>query len=209
MRSGCFLEPPARLARECELARRRQQPLGLALLDVAGLRGINTCQGYATGDRVLPELASRDHVRRLLPLLRQALADAGTEVSELDGIAYTAGPGLVGALLTGAALSILSTLGLALRAAVVGRTPHRTSGRNTLEQVADSLNTTGMYSLVRHPLYLGNFVGWLGVALFPRDPVVLLGSVLAYAIYYERIMMAEERFLRGRFGGAFERFCRG
>lgn len=49
----------ARLARECELARRRQQPLGLALLDVAGLRDINTCQGYATGDRVLQELASR------------------------------------------------------------------------------------------------------------------------------------------------------
>ena len=54
---------------------------------------------------VVPELASRDHVRRLLPLLRQALGLAGTALSELDGIAYTAGPGLVGALLTGAALA--------------------------------------------------------------------------------------------------------
>lgn len=53
---------------------------------------------------VVPELASRDHVQRLLPLVRQALADADTEVADLDGVAYTAGPGLVGALLTGAAL---------------------------------------------------------------------------------------------------------
>ncbi|MEO8313774.1 MAG: tRNA (adenosine(37)-N6)-threonylcarbamoyltransferase complex transferase subunit TsaD [Pseudomonadota bacterium] len=53
---------------------------------------------------VVPELASRDHVQRLLPLVRQALARAGTTPSELSGVAYTAGPGLVGALLTGAAL---------------------------------------------------------------------------------------------------------
>jgi N6-L-threonylcarbamoyladenine synthase len=53
---------------------------------------------------VVPELASRDHVQRLLPLVRQALARAGTSSAELDGVAYTAGPGLVGALLTGAAL---------------------------------------------------------------------------------------------------------
>ncbi|HWL62993.1 MAG TPA: tRNA (adenosine(37)-N6)-threonylcarbamoyltransferase complex transferase subunit TsaD [Steroidobacteraceae bacterium] len=53
---------------------------------------------------VVPELASRDHVQRLLPLVRQALARAGTSATELDGVAYTAGPGLVGALLTGAAL---------------------------------------------------------------------------------------------------------
>jgi N6-L-threonylcarbamoyladenine synthase len=53
---------------------------------------------------VVPELASRDHVRRLLPLVRSALASAGTSPADLDGVAYTAGPGLVGALLTGAAL---------------------------------------------------------------------------------------------------------
>jgi N6-L-threonylcarbamoyladenine synthase len=53
---------------------------------------------------VVPELASRDHVQRLLPLVRQALANAETSLDELDGVAYTAGPGLVGALLTGAAL---------------------------------------------------------------------------------------------------------
>ena len=53
---------------------------------------------------VVPELASRDHVRRLLPLVKTALADANTSPADLDGIAYTAGPGLIGALLTGAAL---------------------------------------------------------------------------------------------------------
>jgi len=52
---------------------------------------------------VVPELASRDHVRKLLPLVRKALADAGLGVSDLGGVAYTAGPGLVGALLVGGA----------------------------------------------------------------------------------------------------------
>jgi N6-L-threonylcarbamoyladenine synthase len=54
---------------------------------------------------VVPELASRDHVRRLLPLVKAALANAHTPAAELDGIAYTAGPGLIGALLTGASLA--------------------------------------------------------------------------------------------------------
>ena len=54
---------------------------------------------------VVPELASRDHVRRLLPLVRNTLEKAKTRPAELDGVAYTAGPGLIGALLTGAALA--------------------------------------------------------------------------------------------------------
>jgi N6-L-threonylcarbamoyladenine synthase len=54
---------------------------------------------------VVPELASRDHVRRLLPLVHQALAGSGSRGPELAGVAYTAGPGLIGALLTGAALA--------------------------------------------------------------------------------------------------------
>jgi N6-L-threonylcarbamoyladenine synthase len=54
---------------------------------------------------VVPELASRDHVRKLLPLVKSALKQAGTDPKSLDGVAYTAGPGLIGALLTGAALA--------------------------------------------------------------------------------------------------------
>ncbi|GAA4500334.1 tRNA (adenosine(37)-N6)-threonylcarbamoyltransferase complex transferase subunit TsaD [Pseudaeromonas paramecii] len=51
---------------------------------------------------VVPELASRDHVRKILPLIQAALAEAGCGSDEIDGVAYTAGPGLVGALLVGA-----------------------------------------------------------------------------------------------------------
>ena len=53
----------------------------------------------------VPELASRDHVRKLLPLIRQTLDEAGIAVGDLDGVAYTAGPGLVGALLVGAGVA--------------------------------------------------------------------------------------------------------
>ncbi|MFP8965607.1 tRNA (adenosine(37)-N6)-threonylcarbamoyltransferase complex transferase subunit TsaD [Pokkaliibacter sp. CJK22405] len=51
---------------------------------------------------VVPELASRDHVRKLLPLVREVLEKAGLAPSDLDGVAYTSGPGLIGALLVGA-----------------------------------------------------------------------------------------------------------
>jgi N6-L-threonylcarbamoyladenine synthase len=54
---------------------------------------------------VVPELASRDHIRKLLPLLRGLLQEAEIPVGSIDGIAYTAGPGLIGALLVGAAVA--------------------------------------------------------------------------------------------------------
>ena len=53
---------------------------------------------------VVPELASRDHVRKLLPLIRQVMADADLSAKDIDGVAYTAGPGLIGALMVGASL---------------------------------------------------------------------------------------------------------
>ena len=53
---------------------------------------------------VVPELASRDHIRKLLPLIEQVLEEAGMAAGDIEGVAYTAGPGLVGALLVGAAL---------------------------------------------------------------------------------------------------------
>ncbi len=53
---------------------------------------------------VVPELASRDHVRKTLPLIRQVLAGAGLTTRDIDGVAYTAGPGLIGALLVGAGI---------------------------------------------------------------------------------------------------------
>jgi N6-L-threonylcarbamoyladenine synthase len=67
---------------------------------------------------VVPELASRDHVRKLLPLIRQTLAEAGLSVRDLDGVAYTAGPGLVGALLVGA--GVARALAWALEVPAIG-----------------------------------------------------------------------------------------
>jgi N6-L-threonylcarbamoyladenine synthase len=67
---------------------------------------------------VVPELASRDHVRRLLPLVRLALERAGGSASDIHGVAYTAGPGLIGALLTGASLA--ASLAYAWRVPAIG-----------------------------------------------------------------------------------------
>ena len=54
---------------------------------------------------VVPELASRDHVRKILPMLEKVLAEANVNKADLDGIAYTAGPGLMGALMVGGAVA--------------------------------------------------------------------------------------------------------
>jgi N6-L-threonylcarbamoyladenine synthase len=67
---------------------------------------------HAAYGGVVPELASRDHIRRLIPLARQALNAAGCDLRDIDAIAYTEGPGLGGALLTGAGLA--AGLGLVL-----------------------------------------------------------------------------------------------
>jgi len=99
---------------------------------------------------------------------------------------------------------LISLSGLAIRAAVVGYTPRRTSGRNTWQgQIADELNTTGMYSLVRHPLYLANYIIWLGISLFFLVWWLTLIFSLAFWLYYERIIVAEERFLQRKFGDAY------
>ena len=103
---------------------------------------------------------------------------------------------------------VVSMLGIVVRGIAIGSAPAGTSGRNTAEgQVASTVNTTGMYSVVRHPLYLGNFLNWLGVALFPRSAWLAVVIVLAFWLYYERIMFAEEEFLRGKFGPAYEEWA--
>ncbi len=94
----------------------------------------------------------------------------------------------------------VSLVGLVVRILTVGYTPAGTSGRNTNEQVAECLNKTGIYSVVRHPLYLGNFLMWLGIALLTCNAWFVAVFVVIYWIYYERIMYAEEQFLRRKFG---------
>ena len=95
---------------------------GVALYDTReGLLGDalhSQVELHALYGGVVPELASRDHVRRLLPLTRQVLEQAGRAVGDIDLIAFTQGPGLGGALLVGA--SVAAGLGVALDRPVVG-----------------------------------------------------------------------------------------
>lgn len=102
---------------------------------------------------------------------------------------------------------VISLSGEIIRIITIGYTPRNTSGRNTeTGQLADELNTTGLYSLVRHPLYLGNFFMWLGPVLFLKSVWFLIIFCLIYWIYYERIMFAEEQFLRRKFGDAYDKW---
>jgi protein-S-isoprenylcysteine O-methyltransferase Ste14 len=99
----------------------------------------------------------------------------------------------------------VSLFGEVIRILTVGFTPKNTSGRNTINgQVADELNVTGIYSLLRHPLYLGNFFMWLGPVLFLRSIGDVIVFILLYWLYYERIMFAEEQFLRRKFGDIYD-----
>ena len=92
-------------------------------------------------------------------------------------------------------------LGVAIRAKTIGHVPPGTSGRNTSEgQVAEVLNTQGMYSWVRHPLYLGNFFMWMALVLATGRGSFALVVALLYMMYYLRIAMAEEAFLHAKFG---------
>jgi protein-S-isoprenylcysteine O-methyltransferase Ste14 len=104
----------------------------------------------------------------------------------------------------------ISLMGELIRILTVGFAPDRTSGRNTaFGQIADEINTTGIYSVIRHPLYAGNFFMWLGPALFLRNGWFAIVFALVYWIYYERIMFAEEQYLRGKFGDAYDKWSEG
>lgn len=98
---------------------------------------------------------------------------------------------------------IVSLLGFAIRIYTVGFSPDNTSGRNTERQVADVLNTKGIYSVVRNPLYLGNFFMWLGIAMLTGEFWFTISFVLFYFLYYERIIFKEEQYLRKKFGETY------
>lgn len=95
---------------------------GVALYDTeAGLLAQALHSQVAMHERfggVVPELASRDHIRRVLPLTREVLRQAGRELNQIDAIAYTQGPGLAGALLVGA--SVASALAYSLGKPTIG-----------------------------------------------------------------------------------------
>jgi protein-S-isoprenylcysteine O-methyltransferase Ste14 len=102
----------------------------------------------------------------------------------------------------------ISLAGLGIRTYTVGHVPAGTSGRTTSSIKATELNTTGMYSIVRHPLYLGNFVIWVGIVLFARSILLAAFCFLAFFLYYERIIIAEEAFLSEKFGAAFAQWAK-
>ena len=101
---------------------------------------------------------------------------------------------------------LLCAAGQALRAWVLGQVPDGTSGQNE-KLMAASLNTAGPYALTRNPLYLGNLGITLGLCLVAHDLRLLLAVALLFALQYRAIIAAEERFLRERFGAAYEEWC--
>jgi protein-S-isoprenylcysteine O-methyltransferase Ste14 len=102
----------------------------------------------------------------------------------------------------------VSIFGQIIRIITVGFAPKNTSGRNTAGgQVADELNTSGIYSIIRHPLYVGNLFMWLGPVLFLRSVWFTVVFVLVYWLYYERIMFAEEQYLRRKFGDIYDKWA--
>ena len=96
-----------------------------------------------------------------------------------------------------------SVTGVGLRILTVGFVPSSTSGRSTTRLRAAQLNTTGMYSLLRHPLYAANFVVFLGFVLVVKSIVFVLLATMAFVVYYERIILVEEQFLEMSYGGEF------
>jgi len=127
----------------------------------------------------------------LAPLVALAVARSQLALTSRDDLLWEVG------------CVLLALGGLALRAWAVGVAAPGTSGRNTREQKAATLNTTGPYSLVRHPLYIANSIIALGLALFPHAwTVPPLVATLATA-YYACIAEREDQFLRERFGVAW------
>lgn len=102
---------------------------------------------------------------------------------------------------------VISFLGLTIRCIIIGYVPEGTSGRNTKGQEAKALNITGMYSILRHPLYFGNFIIFLGITLFVQVWWFILIAILAFFVYYERIIFAEEEFLRKQFGNLYLKYA--
>jgi protein-S-isoprenylcysteine O-methyltransferase Ste14 len=98
---------------------------------------------------------------------------------------------------------LLSLSGLVIRVLTIGTAASGTSERSTTGPRASVLSTTGAYSIVRHPLYLGNTLVVLGLACFPGVWYLPVIIVLASLLYHERIAAREERFLEERFGGEF------
>jgi protein-S-isoprenylcysteine O-methyltransferase Ste14 len=102
----------------------------------------------------------------------------------------------------------VAIVGLTVRVLTIGYSRGRTSGRNTRTQLADSMNTDGLYSIVRNPLYLGNYLNLLGISmLFPYYQVIAINTLL-FIFIYVAIIFQEEEFLLGKFQDAYREYSR-
>ena len=98
----------------------------------------------------------------------------------------------------------ISLTGLLIRVLVVGYSFDKTSGRNTKSQLASKINKTGIYSLIRHPLYIGNFLIWLGASLITNNLYFVLFSIFFYWLIYIPIILAEEDYLTKKFKNEYK-----
>lgn len=143
--------------------------------------------------------------RGQIPIVIFLLAVPFVLCGDADRYAYLLSDAGKGVRITVTIVAILvACAGLALRAYTVSTTPKGTSGRNTKSQVAKQLNTQGIYSTVRHPLYFANYLIWAGILIYSASICAFIFVSLVYWIYYERIMFAEEAYLRQQFGQDFE-----
>ena len=94
---------------------------------------------------------------------------------------------------------LISFAGSMIRVYTVGKTPAGTSGRNRKKQIAKQLNKTGIYSIVRHPLYLANFLIWLGVSMYTLNTLFTIILSVFFFLYYKKIIETEENFLKKKF----------
>lgn len=97
--------------------------------------------------------------------------------------------------------------GFVIRVVAIGTAPAGTSERSTTNPRASELRTSGLYSIVRHPLYLGNTLTAAGFACFTTVWYLPVIVALIGILYHERIAAREEVFLEGRFGAAFLRWA--
>tara|TARA_B100001564_G_scaffold236425_1_gene199866 strand:+ start:21914 stop:22621 length:708 start_codon:yes stop_codon:yes gene_type:complete len=100
----------------------------------------------------------------------------------------------------------VSISGLIIRVLSVGYAFHKTSGKNTKKQIAENLNTTGIYSLLRNPLYFANYLNWLGIILLLSDIFLTIIITLFFTHIYYYIIIVEENFLRDKFKSEYEKY---
>ena len=100
----------------------------------------------------------------------------------------------------------ISLSGEFMRIMTTGYVPRGTSGRNVRGQAAEVLNTTGMYSITRNPLYLGNYTIVLGITLWSQSWELVIINTLLFIVAYTSIILTEEDFLHEKFGDTYNRY---